>query len=285
MSRISGQALHQIQKHLGLFHQNLIHIEGGLGSQILGAIAFWNLQEKVGPDKAKCDLTYFTNTSSIPGLWPYELNRFDLPISDFQKYESKKKTNLLFMKKDFLFPSEINLNYWQSSREKYLDKFGFDKYQIQLDYKALTKLSLSEPFGVLHIRRGDYLQVASKIIGIEDYVDILKSIKELIPKNVLIISDSEISPSDRSQFEMTTLREKNVIYLDQPHLDNFLIHCIMREAEILVTANSTFSFSAGLLARQGQRVLAPIQFHGGQDSEKYNRTFRDAANFAIWPTR
>lgn len=285
MSRISGQVLHQVREHLAPHHKNLVYLEGGLGSQILGAIAFWNLQEKVGLDKAKCDLSYFTKTSRSTGLWAYELNRFDLPISDFQKYETNKKTNFLKKKKDFLFPSEINLNYWQNSREKYLNKFNFDKNYVQREFSALTMLSLSEPFGVVHIRRGDYIQVASKLIGIDEYASILRTIKELVPKNVLIFSDSEVSYSDRRQLEMSIQGERNVIYLDQPDVDNFLIHCIMREAEILITSNSTFSFTAGLLGRKGQRVLAPIQFHSGRDSEKYNRSFRDAANYVVWPAR
>lgn len=284
MSEFVGAMLGNLHKSLNLYHKDLIHIEGGLGSQILGAITFWNLQEKLGVDRVNCDLSYFSEEAQSKGLWEYELERFNLPISEFQKFERKSKRNLLKAKRDFLSDEELTDDYWTESRVKYKSKFQFDLAKLNTYFEDLIQINFKEPFAAIHIRRGDYLQVASKLIHFDEYIELVSSIKKLLPTRVIVISDSEVGKEDKSKAE-SLLGDHQVEFLDSPGIDPFNVHCLLREAKVLITANSTYSFSAGLLGLQGQVVFSPMQFHNGKDSEKYNRTFRAAGSFFIWPQR
>lgn len=284
MSKFIGSMLNSFNSRLNFHHDNLIHIEGGLGSQILGAVTFWNLQEKLGLENVRCDLSYFSEYAQSNGLWQYELWRFNLPISEFEKYESRSKRNLLKAKRDFLTHDELTEDYWEMSRSRHLSKFDFDRSAVFAYFKEMTKLEHDELYTAIHIRRGDYLQVASKIVNVDEYLQIINSLANLLSEKVLIISDSEVSDEEKSKLHKA-LENRELIYLDAPGLDPFNIHCLLREATLLITANSTYSFSAGLLGRTGQTVFSPMQFHSGESSEKYNRSFRAAGTFFVWPKR
>jgi hypothetical protein len=284
MPRFVGALLSSCFRKFNLHHKDLIHIEGGLGSQILGAIAFWNLQNNLGEAKAKCDLSYFSNEASTNQLWAYELEKFNLPLAEFEKFESRSKGNLLKAKRDFLTDDELAHDYWEISRSRYLSKFSYDRNKVFSYFQESTKLKLEEPFTAIHIRRGDYLKVASKIVSVEDYLEIVNVVGSLASRKVVVICDSELSDEDKSRLQKA-LDVNELIFLDSPGLDPFNIHCLLREAKLLITGNSTYSFSAGLLGRQGQIVFSPMQFHKGVGSEKYNRSFRAAGLFFAWPKR
>lgn len=284
MSDFVGKMLSVFQRRLNLYHNDLVHIEGGLGSQILGALVFWNLQEKIGIENANCDLSYFSERPGKNGLWPYELNRFNLPLSEFEKYEKKSKGNLLKAKRDFLNDEELSKNFWQLARDNYKNRFTFDSDEIHSYFEDVAQINTNEPYAAIHVRRGDYVQVASKIIQFEEYFDLISSLTKLFPFQVLVISDSEVGGENRHKLQ-NLLKVKEVKYLDSPGIDPFNVHCLLRGAEILITANSTYSFSAALLGREGQTVFSPMQFHSGEGSGKYNRTFQSAGSFFIWPQR
>jgi hypothetical protein len=284
MSEFVGRMFSSFHKRFKLHHDNLVHIEGGLGSQILGAITFWNLQDQLGEEKVRCDLTYFSDEAQSNKLWNYELGKFNLPITEFKKFESKGKRNLLKAKRDFLTDDELINDYWQRSRSRYLSKFHYDRSEIFVYFTEMTALKPDDPFTAIHIRRGDYLQVASKIVTIDDYMKILDVVRDLISRKVIVVSDSEINDEVKSKLQKN-LNSSELIYLDAPELDPFNTHCLLREAKLLITANSTYSFSAGLLGKQEQKVFSPMQFHSGEGSEKYNRSFRAAGTFFAWPKR
>ena len=284
MSKFIGAMLSSFTKYTNSHHADLIHIEGGLGSQILGAVNFWNLQDKLGEENARCDLSYFSEEAQSNGLWPYELWKFNLPISEFKKFESSSKRDLLKAKRDFLTNDELTEDYWEMSRSRHLGRFDFDRKKIFAYFTEITEIKPDVPFTAIHIRRGDYLQVASKIVNVDEYLQIINSLANLLSEKVLIISDSEVSDEEKSKLHKA-LENRELIYLDAPELDPFNIHCLLREATLLITANSTYSFSAGLLGRTGQTVFSPMQFHSGESSEKYNRSFRAAGTFFVWPKR
>jgi hypothetical protein len=284
MSEFVGAMLSFFHKRFKRLHDNLVHIEGGLGSQILGAIIFWNMQDQLGKEKVRCDLSYFTQSVNSNDLWKYELGKFNIPITEFQKFERNSKRNLLKAKRDFLTADESNDDFWQKARLRFMHKFSYDRSQTFAYFREMTGLEQDQPFTAIHIRRGDYLKVASKIITIDDYVQIINVIEDLVVGKVVVVTDSKVNDEDKSKLQRN-LGQSELLYLDGPEYDPFNIHCLLREAKLLITSNSTFSFSAGLLGRQGQTVFSPIQFHGGEGSEKYNRTFRSAGSFFAWPKR
>lgn len=268
------------QETLG-HHERLTHIEGGLGSQILGLISFYNSQQKYGISNAKLELSYFDEPRHS-NLWPWALSKYGIYIEDLRVYESRKWFNLFKAKRDFLTETELLDSYWSTSRERYLHRFPFDQTALEKFLKEVTGSLELDCYGAVHIRRGDYLQVASRVIGFSEYVNLLRSIRSIIPKTLFVVSDSKLEKNEINELEDLFGESHRLLALDGPNYDFFLIHCLLRRAQFLVTSNSTFSFSAGLLGRDGQVVFSPVEFHSGQDSEKYNRTFRSITRFAAW---
>ena len=268
----------KFQRIFSIYHKTLVHIEGGLGSQIFGVISFWERQEKYGLANAKCDLSYF-RSQDRGELWNWELDRYQIGLMDLQRYESATIRNILKLKSDFLSELEINSGYWAQARKKYLDRFHFDPMPVNDFRKRFAEFEDVHSYGAVHIRRGDYLKVASKVIEFTEYLDFLLAIRELLPKNLLIVSDSPLHEKELEKLGDLFGNKHNLFFLDDPELDAFLIHCILREADVLVTSNSTFSFSAAVLGKSGQLAFSPVNFHSGPDAEKYNRSFRAAGTF------
>ena len=284
LKRILLNVLSKIQEDFGLHHKTLTHIEGGLGSQILGVISFYNKQDRFGENQAKCDLSYF-NYSNRPDLWEWNLHNYKINIEDLRRHESHSRFNLIKGKKDFLTESEASQAYWQSSRSKYLSRFAFDEKDLQKFLDKVTDVSKTESYGAVHIRRGDYLQVATKVIDLDQYTQFLPTIRGALPNLLYIITDSPLTFEDKRQLENAIGMDHATVFLDGPEHDPFSLHCLMRSADLLVTSNSTFSFSAGLLGKKGQVVFSPLEFHAGKGSEKYNRTFRSVGSFTSWDLR
>jgi hypothetical protein len=99
---------------------------------------------------------------------------------------------------------------------------------------------------------------------------------------LFIISDSLLTIEEKQELSQAVGVDRKAIFLDGPSQDPFVLHCLMRRAHLLVTSNSTFSFSAGLLGKEGQVVFSPLEFHAGKGSEKYNQTFRSVGSFISW---
>lgn len=273
--------LRSAQERFGIHHETLTHIEGGLGSQILSVISFYNQQEKHGVNVAKCDLSYF-HQKDRADLWEWNLDKYGLSLDELRKFEFHGKSSLLKAKRDFLSDAEISQRYWKTSREKYLDRFSFDEDEVQRFLDKESGKSNLESYGAIHIRRGDYLQVASKVIALDEYTQFLGKIKTLLPMISFIITDSPLTADEKHQLKGAIGEDDDNIFLDGPGYDPFVLHCLMRRADVLVTSNSTFSFSAGLLGKSGQIVFSPLEFHAGKGSEKYNRSFRSVGSFTSW---
>jgi hypothetical protein len=281
IKKIIFNLLRSIQESAGYHHKNLTHIEGGLGSQILGLISFYNQQEQFGENRAKCDLSYFNHTGR-EDLWDWNLEGYGIELNHLKRFESHSKWNLLKAKKDFLTDLEISHDYWKISRMKYLDRFPIDQKRLQIFLQRVSGKANLVDYGAIHIRRGDYLQVASKMISLDEYDQFLKKIKPILPNLSFVISDSTLTFEGKKRLIEAIGTDREAVFLDGPGHDPLILHCLMRCAHLLVTSNSTFSFSAGLLGKEGQVVFSPLEFHSGRGSEKYNRTFRSVGSFTSW---
>ena len=260
----------------------LIHLEGGLGSQILGLIAFENLRESIGEQSAKCNLEYFTKGTSAD-LRPWALSNYGVQIESLAKYQDKTRLSKFKNKKDYLSLSEIESEYWSSSRIKFKSIFDFDVEFITNLIEDTWQIPPNAKYATLHIRRGDYLEVASRVITMENYRNLILRIGDLLPKYLILISDSEIEESELRNLQEVLPDDVELLIWDDPSADPFILHCIMRLADLLITGNSTFSFSAALLGKNDQTVFSPVDFHSGPGAEVYNRTYRSIGGFQVWP--
>ena len=98
---------------------------------------------------------------------------------------------------------------------------------------------------ILHLRRGDYLNVATHLISCEEILKMCKKLPKVL-KNIIIFSDSK--ESDNQKF-VADLKEifYSVKWMDK--VDNLNTHKIMTKANFLMCSNSQFSTTAAYLGK------------------------------------
>ena len=84
----------------------------------------------------------------------------------------------------------------------------------------------------MHMRRGDYLNVASHVVSDEDFVNIAQKFSKIFQR-IVVLSDSKI-PTHVSDQIVNNF--SNSLFLDD--IDAFTSHCIMRYATALIISNS-----------------------------------------------
>jgi hypothetical protein len=255
----------------------IVKIEGGLGSQILNSLEYF-CREIVSPKtKLWMDKTYFTQKTGAGLLsdWSYQLTRYGINLSNFNDAPDLPRFLISrISRQDWVTPQ-----IWNFIRKEFSSKFYFDSDAVQ---KRLRQLDIRSEFGVMHIRRGDYVHASSKIMSYQDNYQLLLSLKNssLIPDDLIITSDSLVPPEYRNLFLNLGVR---IHFLDDQRIDAGEMHDMMRSSQILITSNSTYSFSAGILAKPDCLVISPVDFFSetSKRNRALNNAFRSAGNFVI----
>lgn len=241
----------------------LVTFTGGLGAQILSAAIYFYL--KGDGSKVYADLDYFKQPgkTATPGNkgevshWNYELGEYGLSL---EKFTIKKRENSFFKRNKIVVVSD-----------------GADKFRLAID--ALRQPEVREFFPItrsvaekcrrisgnhdylcIHIRRGDYVNVASHLVDDMDFLNLAKSLSKFVPA-VIVISDSEVSDMINEGLHELFAHCSFVIG-GNPHV----AHALIRQAKYLICSNSQFSLSAALLNQVGQQIFLPTQWFGGADS-------------------
>ena len=269
-----------ILRILGRTDFDTIYFEGGLGSQLLSYIEFLKSPRKV-------DLTYFRNPPISyrlgPDVWKWELHQFGVQIDDLKEYENNTSFNPWITRR----PSSKEL-YKEKFSESRLDNrsenldlrnhFPIDYAQIKLITDKYN-LNLATTIAI-HVRRGDYERVASRLIEYGEYKKLLLSITTLVDYDLIVISDSNIPIGVQNDL-VETFSKRKVVFLPNLEISAKGAHDLMRVSRILVTANSTFSISAGLLSLDETVVFSPIQFFGGENGYLNSRIFNSNGEFYL----
>jgi hypothetical protein len=263
---LQNQLSHKVAK-LRLPDYATITYEGGLGSQILSHLRMLNLKSK--GKKIWVDLEYFTNPKNleIPGLsrWDWELKDFEIKLESLQQLK-RSSIDRLFHKIFWRKPSEMELlcYHLNSSYLKISDEI---RDQFPMDLKSLNSIHsdlniIDQKYYVVHIRQGDYLNVASRVISIGEIRSALSFVKEQITQNLFFISDSPLSPelNDLIQ-EMNQNKSFRAEFMKTDKLTPVALHSFIRSANGLIASNSTFSFTAGILSKGMDFFLFPNSFH------------------------
>lgn len=237
----------------------IITMDGGLGTQILQSAAYFDLA--MNGKNVFADLSYFDKpfeshlgTKGSATHWAWYLDIYDLKVSDFKTLPPSRehlrlrgKNQICRLDNRCLTLYEIGLNALSNPNISKL-------YGISHPPEIL-KESLREPFCCIHVRRGDYKNVASYLLPDEDFLLIAKKISIL--ENLVVLSDEEISFHLKSKLRKLY---KTVHFLEDISFQE--AHVIMRHAKILVCSNSTFSLTAGLLNYQDPFIIIPTQWFG-----------------------
>lgn len=271
--------LPKLQSRFNYYHKNTIFFEGGLGSQILNLIAFWEIQEIRTPI---CNLDYFETNSNSKTLRPWELDKFGFAKSDFEQFQKKSKLQYLRGKRDFLTADQISNDYWKCVRKKYTASFPFKIDEVFAYFSKFIELDSNSSFASIHIRRGDYLTSGFKTISILEYSSLLSSINDFLPEIIFVTSDSDLSTDEKELLVSRIRADIKIIYLESESIEAFKVHCLMRLSSLIITSNSTFSFTAALLGKQSQIVLSPNNFYNSSMPTRYNDSYRSAGKFFLW---
>jgi hypothetical protein len=235
----------------------VVSFTGGMGAQIISA-AIYFLMKNTG--QAVCaDLSYFDKpaTAAIAGNagdcshWSWQLGHFGLLPEAFETSDklNKKNSNMLT---DGPQKLELGLKALSQSEIKNLFKIPDGSNDLPMGEGGMGD------FLCMHVRRGDYVNVASHLIADGEFLNVARKFSGFVNKAV-VLSDSPIE----SDFKSEVASYFPVVhFLD--NTDAFIAHRIMRTARILICSNSQFSLTAAVL-NQGALVVIPKQWFGGND--------------------
>jgi hypothetical protein len=233
----------------------VVTFTGGMGAQVMSAAIYFLLKNE--GRKVYADLSYFKRPAhaAVEGI-PGDISHWDWQLQTFG-----------------LFPESFE-NLPKIHRSKYkLIQDGKDK--TALGFKALAMPSIQKYFSTeksledilpqefisnylcIHVRRGDYINVATCLISDDMFIELASKISGLV-SYVVIVSDSAINHSFRKA--ICDVYHK-AIFLDK--VDAVTAHRIMRNARVLICSNSQFSLIAALLNERALVFLPKTWFGKG----------------------
>ena len=237
----------------------VVIFSGGMGTQIIQAAVYFYIKNTGHPVYA--DLTYFDVDARIaqPGNlgqlthWFWQLDPFGLPRSAFNQIKASLDRDNVNILRDGQKMMELGLNAlaMPEIQARFKDDAGIGD--------AISK-DVEKDFLCVHIRRGDYVNVASHLISDLEFIDLIRRFSGLTT-HVVFLSDSPIEENFRhkvSQYFNCPL------FLDK--IDPYLAHRVMRRARILVCSNSTYSLTAAMLNPRAL-VIVPKKWFSEKDRE------------------
>jgi hypothetical protein len=287
MSNIKRKIFKSWQSFLTKLHlidRHTIYFEGGLGSQILSFIEFQE-KNKNSDKPVSVNLDYFSGVSSDytdeTGLsrWSWKLNHYGIDQSIFEQENFFKKLYKKYLLTRSSSISEVFYNFRETKKQQYENSFPINEIATSA-YLELILGSKNVEYCVVHIRRGDYLSVATKVVAVDELTRLIQKIKHLLPKIILISSDSYLTLLEKKKLA-ECLPGFTYKYIE-PSESPFLVHDLMRTSKVLIASNSTFSFSAGLLAHDDCLVFFPTKYFGeGSSPDSRAFAFRQPFDYLI----
>jgi hypothetical protein len=261
--------IYSLFKRMGIINIHVIRFDGGLGSQLLSFMQYYFLSKF--NKSIKADVSFF-NLPAESKLFSndttyrkWKLNYYGI---DHKSYFLKSNVNSVF---NFL---KLNTDDQMINFEKFL---SMDYKSIEwckiLPISSCTLLEINKiidynnfEYGVIHIRRGDFLQFSSYVIDDNKIEIFLNQLKNILPFKLLILSDDIFDENFKNKI-VSILKNKEVLFITGG--DELLMHGLMRYSNVLITSNSMFSLSAALLQKKGGIAIIPAKFYGGKFL-KYN---------------
>ncbi len=153
---------------------------GGMGAQLVSSSVYYDLSEK--GYKVFADLSYFSEDHLNPiqlenGLthWNWQLDEFGIKKKDFLTLPINKVKKFKHIPDS---PLKLKLAFEAFKNESIHNYFNHLSYsQINNIMSKYGLEHMSENYLVIHIRRGDYLNVASCLVS-EDFFNKLRMVKD-----------------------------------------------------------------------------------------------------------
>jgi len=231
----------------------VVTFTGGMGAQMISAAIYFSLKNSGHPVYA--DLSYFDKPESVavsgkPGdcsHWSWQLDTFGLTLASFDTSPGLTKRNSNILHDG---PQKLEHGLKALAQPEIQKYFG-----IPAGVADVLSQEYANGFLCMHVRRGDYVNVASHLVADDEFINLARKFSGLL-ENLVVISDSPIGSDFRSAMSS---HFKQVSFLD--NIDPFTAHRIMRNARVLICSNSQFSLIAAALNPHAL-VLIPKQWFG-----------------------
>jgi hypothetical protein len=236
----------------------VITFSGGMGAQMISAAIYYHLREN--GKNVYADMSYFDKPphKAVMGItadishWQWQLDYFDIYPESFESLPKihRSRYQVIF---DGRRKTELGLKALSSPTIRaYFDDL------IPID--EILPMDIISKYVCIHIRRGDYVNVASHLVPDKLFIDIAKKLSSLV-NHLVIVSDSPIN----EEFRIELPKEySSITYLDSA--DAITTHRVMRNARALVCSNSQFSLIAALL-NTNALVIIPKKWFGKGNEE------------------
>jgi hypothetical protein len=272
-----SNARYRLSRRLGMTAERVVFIEGGLGTQLLGLMLF-ELRRSLDP-RVTCDVSYFAQGLFAPEETagatqrPWELDRYGFELDQFASTPNPR----IRMRLSPDDQAAVDAPYVaRLARSEWAHRIP----PVAETAPALARVGLApgDQFASVHVRRGDYLKVSSRVLSLEEVLSACQRLGSLLPENVFIHSDDDFT--DREKLQISS-------ELDARHCqflvggDQHVSHGIMRCSDVLVTANSTFSWTAALLSTKPHATALIPQDFFGPDRLRVNRLFQATTDWAL----
>lgn len=231
----------------------VVTFTGGMGAQLISAAIYFSMKNAGLP--VYTDLSYFDKPESVavagkPGdcsHWSWQLDKFGLTLSSFDSSPSLTTHNSNILHDG---PEKLELGLKALAQPEIQKYFG-----IPAGVGDVLPQEFADGFLCMHVRRGDYVNVASHLVADSEFINLARKFSGLVD-NLVVLSDSPIDPDFRSAVSSCF---KKVSFLDST--DPFTAHRVMRNARVLICSNSQFSLIAAAL-NSTALVLIPKQWFG-----------------------
>jgi hypothetical protein len=252
-----------------------VSFTGGLGAQILSTAIYYHFVDR--GYRSLADLSYFSNTHRIatPGekgqisYWTWEMDCYCISRDSLTSVApGERRVPTLH---DGAMKFSLGLEALESPGVRaHFDTATNDQYSSQYRTSELQ----GDRYLCVHVRRGDYLNVASHLVSSRALDDIAAKFATLVDR-VLILSDS---PIGAAEFETVRSKFPGRLHVIDSDPDPILAHSLMRNATVLICSNSQFSLSAGLLS-EGLKVIPKVWF--GADAKRLNQAIDTISDFVV----
>lgn len=256
---------------------HVVRIDGGLGSQMIGWMLYIIRSER--DPSTKPDLSYFEPTRKLrfrgnqPPQRSWELHRYGIDFSSVS--QNSKRTNIF--QRSYERAARQNRKLYQSIVTRDWKRV-FPLVPEAVVYLETTMKLTEASYAAVHVRRGDFLHFSSKIVDLSTVLHLCTSIRPMLPRTLVFLSDDPFL-FDETQEIRSAFPANEVRFLD--HADPHICHGVMRMADLLITSNSTFSWSAALMRTKSDSfAFSPTTFIHPVHSP-CNEIFRAASNWML----
>tara|TARA_B100000579_G_C22748090_1_gene812605 strand:- start:79 stop:903 length:825 start_codon:yes stop_codon:yes gene_type:complete len=231
-----------------------VTFSGGLGNQILSLLAYKYLQQS--GRNISADLSYFEDKNYQEKLkkknlsvFNWELDKYaDIKLKDFSKPRNKYRKSLFTIKDGY---AKLFFSLQSSKNSDLIESIGFVDSNTYLP----NHISGLEKYICVHIRKGDYLKVASHLIKSQELINIAIKFSNVI-ENLVILSDGNLESHVQYELNRSSFKNINILVGGDPTV----AHSIMRSSKLLICTNSQFSLSAGIIEKMP--ILLPKKWYG-----------------------